>query len=288
MSSRNLRPSSVILRKGALRVFEIAFIAFLVVLNTVPILWGVLTSIKPAREIFAFPPLIIGFQPVLEHYLRVIQSGFLQSLMVSVINASGCIFFGLLLAVVAGFGFDRYRFRMRKVLFFCVVIGIPLSIGSSALLIPNYLYMTRLGITNNRFTLILLYTTYNLPMAIWILKGAFEAIPREIDEAATLEGCSDMYILFRLLLPLAKPAIAAAALFLFIGSWNEFIAASVMVDSPKFRPVQLAIYNYLGYYGREWGPLTASSILALIPIIFVFIRLGRLLISGLTQGSVKN
>jgi multiple sugar transport system permease protein len=148
--------------------------------------------------------------------------------------------------------------------------------------------MTKLGITNNRFTLILLYTTYNLPMAIWILKGAFEAIPREIDEAATLEGCGDMYILFRLLLPLAKPAIAAAALFLFIGSWNEFIAASVMVDSPQFRPVQLAIYNYLGYYGREWGPLTASSILALIPIIFVFIRLGRLLISGLTQGSVKN
>ena len=148
--------------------------------------------------------------------------------------------------------------------------------------------MTKLRITNNRLTLILLYTTYNLPMAIWILKGAFEAIPKEIDEAAMLEGCGDLYILFRLLLPLAKPAIAAAALFLFIGSWNEFITASVMVDSPQFRPVQLAIYNYLGYYGREWGPLTASSVLALIPIIFVFIRLGKLLISGLTQGSVKN
>lgn len=272
----------------AFRVFEsVAFVA-LVVLNTVPILWGVLTSIKPTRTILVFPPKIFGFQATLEHYVRIIRSGFLQSLWVSVFNSSFSIAFGVFLAILAAYGFDRYQFRFRKGLFFFVVLGIPLSIGSSMLLIPNFLYMSRIGLVDTRFTLVLLYTTYNLPMAIWILKGAFEAVPTEIDEAAMIEGASELYILWKLVVPLSKPALAAAALFIFIGSWNEFIAASVMVNSPNLRPVQLAIYNYLGYFGREWGPLTASATFALVPIIIVFVRLGRLLISGLTSGSVKS
>lgn len=275
-------------RRAIFFALEVALITVLIVLNIVPILWGVLTSLKQTQDIFVFPPEIIGFKPTLEHYARVLRSGYLVSLGVSVFNSAFSIALGLFLAILAAYGFDRFHFRTRRLLFFFIVLGIPLSIGSSMLLIPNFLYMTKLHLTNNRFTLILLYTTYNLPMAIWIMKGAFEAVPKEIDEAASLEGCGKIYALWHLLVPLSKPAIAAASLFIFIGSWNEFIAASVMVNSPGLRPVQLAIYNYLGYFGREWGPLTASATLAIIPIIFVFIRLGKLLISGLTQGSVKS
>ena len=275
-------------RRTIIITIEVLAVVVLVVLNTVPILWGILTSIKPTRTILVFPPKIVSFGPTLEHYNRIIQSGFLQNLWVSVFNSAVSILLGVSLAILAAYGFDRFRFRSRKMLFFFVVLGIPLSIGSSMLLIPNFLYMSRLGLTDTRLTLVLLYTTYNLPMAIWIMKGAFEGVPVEIDEAARIEGASPMHVLWKLIVPLSAPALAAAALFIFIGSWNEFIAASVMVNAPQFRPVQLAVYNYLGYFGREWGPLTASATFALIPILVVFLGLGRLLISGLTAGSVKS
>jgi ABC-type glycerol-3-phosphate transport system permease component len=268
-------------------VIEIFILLIFLTLNIVPVIWGVLTSFKNPRDIAAFPPKIFNFVPVFEHYRTVIAGGLFRSMMVSVRNSAVTIILGALLASVTAFGFDRYRFRGRKILFFCVILGIPLAVGSSALLIPNYLYMVKIGLNNKIFTLPLLYITYNLPMAIWILKGNIEAIPISIDESARIEGCSDMYIFSHLILPLTKPALAAASLFLFIGSWNEFVTSSVMVDSPNLRPIQLSIYNYLGFFGREWGPLTASATIAIIPILIIFTFLSKLLISGLTQGSVK-
>jgi multiple sugar transport system permease protein len=274
-------------RKAIILGIELVVLVIFFALNIIPIMWGVLTSFKNPRDIAAFPPKIINFIPVLEHYRTVIAGGLFSSMLVSVRNSALTILFGAMLAAVTAFGFDRYRFRGRSILFFCVILGIPLSVGSSALLIPNYLYMVKMGLNNQVYTLPLLYITYNLPMAIWILKGNIEAIPVSIDESARIEGCNDMYIFVHLILPLTKPALAASSLFLFIGSWNEFVTSSVMVDSPALRPIQLSIYNYLGFYGREWGPLTASATLAIIPIIFVFAFLSKLLISGLTQGSVK-
>ena len=274
-------------KKIILIIAEVCVFLIFFSINVVPVLWGILTSLKSARDIAAFPPRIFNFQPVFDHYKRVVDGGIFQSMLVSVRNSALTILFGTFLAAVTAFGFDRYRFRFRKLFFFCVVLGIPLSVGSSALLMPNFLYMVKLGLTNKGITLPLLYITYNLPMAIWILKGNIESIPVSIDESAKIEGCGDLFIFFRLILPLTKPALAAASLFLFIGSWNEFITSSVMVDSPGLRPVQLAIYNYLGYFGREWGPLTASATLAIIPIIIIFSVLSKFLISGLTQGSVK-
>jgi len=274
-------------RKTLLLLIEILILFLFLLLNIIPVLWGVLTSFKNPRDIAAFPPKIIKFTPVLEHYKTVIEGGLFKSMMVSIQNSLLTILAGAMLAAVTAFGFDRYRFKFRKLLFFFIIMGIPLSVGSSALLIPNYLYMVKMGLNNKIYTLPLLYITYNLPMAIWILKGNIESIPVSIDESARIEGCSDMYIFRRLILPLTKPALAASSLFLFIGSWNEFVTSSVMVDSPQLRPIQLTIYNYLGYYGREWGPLTASATIAIIPIILIFAFLSKLLISGLVQGSVK-
>lgn len=273
--------------KSIVILLEILIFLVFISVNVVPILWGVLTSFKNTRDIVAFPPKFFNFKPVLDHYVRVIQGGLFKAMIISARNSILTILCGTMLAAITAYGFDRYTFRFRKILFFCIILGIPLSVGSSALLIPNYLYMIKIGLNNKIFTLALLYITYNLPMAIWILKGNIESIPISIDESAKIEGCGDMYIFFHLILPLTKPALAASALFLFIGSWNEFVTSSVMVDSPNLRPIQLAIYNYLGFFGREWGPLTASATLAIIPILITFSFLSRQLISGLTQGSIK-
>jgi ABC-type glycerol-3-phosphate transport system permease component len=168
-----------------------------------------------------------------------------------------------------------------------VIAGIPLSVGSSIMLVPNYLYMMQFNMTDKWFTLILLYTAYNLPMAIWLLMAGIKAIPIEIEEAATVDGCSKLYIISRIIPPLLKPSIAAASLFIFIGAWNEYITASVMINSASLKTIQMAIYDYLGYFGQEWGPLTAAATIAILTILLVFTFLGKMLVSGLTAGAVK-
>jgi len=281
------REKDNIIKKTTINAVQSIIFIFLIVINLVPFYWGAVTSIKSMREIFIFPPKIVGFTPSIEHYKTILDSGFLGNIGNSILYSLGAIVLGLLLALIAAYGFERYRFRFRNVLFYIVIAGIPLSIGSAAMLIPNYIYMSKFGLTNHWYTLIILYATYSLPMSIWIIKGAIKAIPIEIEEAAMIDGATRPYIIFNLIPILCRPSIAAAALFIFIFSWNEFIISSVMINASKLRPVQLAIYNYLGFYGQEWGPLTAASTIAVIPILIVFSLLAKLLISGLTQGSVK-
>lgn len=259
----------------------------LAVLNIVPLIWGLLTSLKSAEDLFRFPPTIFNFQPTLENYQRVIDSGFLGNMQVSLAYSLATVVGVLVLALPAAYAFDRFQFPFRRTLLLLVVASIPLSLGAAALLIPNYIYFTRLGLTNTWLTLPLIYTAHQLPMAIWIVKGTMEGIPRELDEAAIADGATRLQILRMIILPLCRPALGAAGVLAFVGSWNEFVAGSVMVDSPALRPVQPAIYNFIGYFGREWGPLTASATLAIIPILVIFTLLGRLIVSGLTKGSVK-
>lgn len=264
-----------------------AAFALLAILNLLPLIWGILTSFKGPADLFRFPPVLFDFTPTLDNYQRVIASGFLGNMKMSLFYSCTTVAATLILALPAAYAFDRFNFPLRGPLFLLVVASIPLSLGAAALLIPNYLYFTRLGLTNAWFTLPLIYTAHQLPMAIWIMKGTIEGIPRELDEAAVADGASHFEVLRYVILPLSKPAFGAAGVLTFVGSWNEFVAGSVMVDSPALRPIQPAIYNFIGFFGREWGPLTASATLAIVPILITFALLGRLIVSGLTKGSVK-
>lgn len=262
---------------------------FLVVLlvNLIPFVWGALTSFKPVRDVLAYPPKFLGFEVSLEHYRSVFANTFLGGVLNSLIYSLGAIVLGLVLALMAAYALKRFIFKGRKAFFVMVLSGIPLAIGSAAMVVPNYVFFSYLGMVNKWFTLPLLYTAYNLPMAIWIMVGGMEGVPVEIDEAAKVDGASRSYILFRLIPRITLPSLASAALFIFLGAWNEFVASSVLVSTPSLYPVQVSIYTYLGYYGVEWGPLTAAATAAVIPTLIVFTLLGRLLISGLTAGSVK-
>jgi multiple sugar transport system permease protein len=261
--------------------------SLLAVLNLVPLIWGVITSLKGASDLFRFPPVLFDFAPTAANYERVFNSGFLTNVGVSALYSVATVIAVLVLSLPAAYAFDRFEFPLRRPLLLLVVASIPLSLGATALLIPNYIYFTRLGLTNSWFTLPLIYTAYQLPMAIWIVKGTIESIPRELDEAAISDGATYRQILLLIILPLSRPALGAAGVLAFVSSWNEFLAGSVMVDDPALRPIQPAIYNFIGYFGREWGPLTASATLSILPIVVIFALLGRLIVSGLTQGSVK-
>ena len=275
-------------RRGPLFYLGSALLTLvLLVVNVVPIAWGVLTSIKSPKDVIVYPPSLWDFEATLDNYANVLAGIFSRSILNSLFYSGCVIVIGLLLGSLCAFGFDRFRFRLRTPLFLMIVASIPLSIGAAALLVPNYLYFTYLGVTNRWYTLVLLYTAYNIPLAIWILKGAMEGVPKELDEAAHVDGASSFTVWWRIVMPLCLPSVAAAGLFLFFGSWNEFVAGSVMVDSPELRPVQVAVYQNIGYFGRDWGPLTASAMLAILPILVLYLLLGRLLIAGLTRGATK-
>jgi len=274
-------------RRNVTLVFEILVFVLLILLTMVPIVWGIVTSFKSEREVVAYPPKLFNFIPVLDNYEQIFTGGYLRSFFNSIMYSISSIALGLFLGMLCAYGLHRHKFRTRKLLFFLVMAGIPLSSGSAALLIPNYIYFSMLKLTNKMYSLSLLYTAYNLPMAIWIIRGGLENIPHEIEEAASIDGCSRKYIIFNLIPSLNLPAMASAAIFIFIGAWNEFIVASVMINSLELRPVQLSIYHYMGFFGLNWGPLTAAATFAIIPVLVVFTILGRYLVSGLMQGSVK-
>src|SRR5690625_4044651 len=173
-------------RLGIGRILALVAFLLLSAFSIAPRVWGVLTSLKRPGDLLAYPPKFTGFQLSLEHYQRLIDSGFIDTLKISVFYAAATVILGLVIGSVAAYGFDRYEFRFKNALFLLIVSSIPLSIGAAALVIPNYLYLTGLGLTNKWFTLPLIYTAYNLPMAVWIIKGSIEGIPRELDEAALL------------------------------------------------------------------------------------------------------
>lgn len=269
------------------RLGEFLLLIILLVCNSMPIIWGLITSLKERREILIYPPKFFNFTFSLEHYQTIFRNGIGLGIRNSIMYAGLTIVLGLVLGMIAAYGFERYKFKFKRLLFYIVIACIPLSIGSAAMLIPNYLYMMKMGLTNKWYTLILLYTAYNLPMSIWILKGGIESVPVAIEESALIDGCSRVYIVTCLIPRLITPSIASAALFLFIGAWNEFIASAVMVDSPDLRSVQLVIYYFRGFFGTDWGALMASAMVAVLPILVVFTFLGKQMVSGLTQGAVK-
>ena len=273
-------------RRGTSTTLTMLALTGLLVVNVLPLLWGLLTALKPNDEILRYPP-ALSFTPTLEHFARVMQEGFGHNLLVSLLNTAAAVLLTLLVSVPAAYAFDRARFALRRPLFMLVVACIPLALGASALIIPAFVWFTRLGLTDTPFVLPLIYAGYQIPMAIWIIKNAVEAVPVEIDEAAAIDGCGQFGTLWRMILPLSRPGIGAAAILAFVGSWNEFLAGSVMVDAASLKPVQPAIYAFVGFFGREWGPLIAAASLAILPIIVAFALFGRLIISGLTGGAVK-
>jgi ABC-type glycerol-3-phosphate transport system permease component len=271
-----------------LKVFEILMFVLLVLVNLLPFIWGAITSLKSSREVLSFPPKLWGFKLSTEHYARVFADTFFVGIRNSLMYAIFAIVIGVVVGMMAAYALRRLRFRGKRVIFILILSCIPLSSGSAALVVPNYTFFTKLGMINTWYILPLIYLGYNLPMAIWVLMSGMEMVPVELDEAAKMDGAGRWYILFRIIFPVMLPSIASAALFIFLGAWNEYVVSSVLVSRSSLYPIQVSIYNYMGYYGVEWGPLTAAATAAVIPTIIVFAMLGRMMISGLTAGAVKD
>lgn len=193
---------------------------------------------------------------------------------------------GVFLACTAGYAFSRFRFPGRRagMMSFLVSQMFP----GTLMLIPLYIIVVQwLGLGSTRIGLVLVYATTAIPFCVWMLKGYFDTIPKELEEAAIIEGAGPARIFWTVVLPLAKPAIAITALFSFMTAWNEFILAATLMDKEEMYTAPVGLRFFVGGFSQQWGYFAAGSIIVSIPIVLLFLYLQKYLVSGLTAGSVK-
>jgi ABC-type glycerol-3-phosphate transport system permease component len=250
-----------------------------------PILFGLSSSFKPPPEIIRFPPSLLPAEPTWQNYQAIWQAGiggFLgNSLLVSAATVTLCV----LLGAPAAYALARYRFagRLAAIILIVAVMSIPVA----SLLIPTYTLIADIGLMNTHVGLVLVYTAYQLPIVVWILAAYFQSLPEELEWSAMMDGYSRFQTLWRVVLPLSRPGLVAAVLFVVVFAWNDFVVAVTLLSSEEKRTLPIAIYNFLGFYGREWGPLLASAMVATVPILILFILLQRYFVAGMTGGGVK-
>ena len=267
--------------------------AICLVISTVmllPLLFSIMASVKPTAEAAASPPTYFPHSLSLDSYERLwhYQRGLPVYLFNSLGTALLTILFTLALTIPAAYALSRFPVPLKEFLF--VVLLLALIVPYQALLTPMFLMFAKVGLTNSVVGLAIVHTANQLPFSLYILRNSFAAVPRELEEAATVDGASSAQALLRVFLPATVPAVVTVALFAFIMSWNEFLGALVMMSkSTTFTlPVILAVSRTetsLG--GTDWGMLQAGITIAMIPCIGIYLLLQKYYVSGLTQGALK-
>ncbi|MFC0529921.1 carbohydrate ABC transporter permease [Phytohabitans kaempferiae] len=251
-----------------------------------PLLWGLSTSLKPESTVLVTPVRWIPEQITFENYSAVlfdsqIPRNLLNSVIVSVIT----VVVTLLIAVPAAYSAARYRFRGKAGLLFFILM--TSMVPGIAVLVPLYYLAVKLGVYDTFFVMIVIYAAWQVPTIIWILRGFFESIPADIEEAGRVDGTSSFGAFVRLILPLAKPGIGAASIITFVYVWNDYLIASTFVSDADLRLISVGLYTYLTQYGTVWGQLTAAVMVTLLPMIIAFVLFERRLVAGLSAGASK-
>lgn len=250
-----------------------------------PYLWMLLTSVKPESELFNAQRSLLPHVWTIENYVRLLtKTSFLANIGHSLIVALGTVALGLSLSLTAAYAFSRFRFPGRRVLMmkFLLVNMFPLIL----LIIPLFIIMRKLGILDTHLALILAHSTFSVPFATWMMISYFNAIPRSLDEAAMVDGCTAMGAMVKVVLPLTLPGVIATGIYIFITSWNEFLYASVLAGN-EVRTLTVAVQTLIGEYEIAWGLLTAGGVVGALPVTILFMLIQKRLISGMTQGAVK-
>ena len=250
-----------------------------------PFAWMILTSLTPSAALTASGVSLSPQGWSLENYSRLLQqTSFLGNMGHSLVVAVGTVVLGLAVSVTAAYAFSRFRFAGRRLLMlqFLLVNMFPIVL----LILPLFVMMRRLGILDTHIGLILANATVAIPFAVWMLTSYVAAIPRSLDEAAMIDGCSRLTALRRVVLPLAMPGIISTGIYIFITAWNEYLYA-LTLGGRNVRTVTVAIQTLIGEYQIEWGLLAAGGVVGALPATLLFLVVQRRLIGGLTQGAVK-
>ena len=262
---------------------------FLAALMLAPVVLSFLASIKTGADASASPPNYLPKALSLENYQKILdyQAGLWTYVSNSLTVAGMAILLVIALAVPAGYGLARFNFRFKEPLF--LVLLLPLMIPYQALLTPLYLDFAKVGLANSQFGLAIIHAMLQIPFSVYLMRNGFEAIPKELEEAAVIDGCNSWQTFFRVSLRLVFPGIVTIALFAFITSWNELLAALILMNKETEFTVPIMLVGVrTGHFGAvDWGALQAGIIVAIVPCVAIYVFLQKYYVSGLLSGAVK-
>jgi multiple sugar transport system permease protein len=252
---------------------------------TGPLIWQAVTAVTPDAELTLLPPLLPQ-KPTASHFLGIFTGyPFLRVILNSAAVAASTTLLSLALGSLAAFGLSHLKVRYKA-----LVLGFVLSVSMFppiATVSPLYLIIRALGLRDTLFGLVLTYTTFSLPLSIWVLTNFFRGIPDEIYRASRVDGCGPLQSFLRVMLPLAAPGLFTTAILVFIFSWNEFLFALTFTSTPASRTIPVAIALFPGLHEVPWGDMAAASVVVTLPLVFLVFAFQRRIIEGLTAGAVK-
>lgn len=269
-----------------------AFLLFLLIFTVLPMAWMVLTSIKSQFAAMQYPPQWWPVEPTLQNYVKLLDPSnsvgqeFLRYFWNSFYVSMATTILGVAVAVPAAYAFSRFRFPGRTFLFFSVLLRNMFP--AVVFLVPLFLLMRWLGLVNTHGSLILTYLTFGLPLSIWLLKGFFDNIPIQLEQAARIDGATRFQAFFLIVMPLSSPGIIATSIFSFIGAWNEYVYAYTFLSKQESMTLPVGIQRFFTEFATDWPGLMAATFLMSVPVVVLFLVLQKYFVRALTEGAVKH
>jgi multiple sugar transport system permease protein len=251
-----------------------------------PVYWMVVTALTPDTDVFRFPPRLFPDRITFDHVTGLADNPALaRYLGNSVLVSCATAVLAVLVSAYTAYSFSKFRYRGRRSLMYLVLAS--QMFPQALLLITLYLVFSAVGLLHTYVALILSFTTFTLPLSVWMLKGFFDTVPDELLEAARMDGAGQAAVIHRILLPVSAPGLVATGLFAFIRGWNDFIFALTLAGPDKQTLPPGLVHTYLGEFQAAWPDLMAASLVVSLPVVIGFVALQRRLVAGLTSGAVK-
>ncbi|MEN3186074.1 MAG: carbohydrate ABC transporter permease [Atribacterota bacterium] len=265
-------------------------LALIMVFTLFPFFWLVFNSFKPSREIFTARPTLRIQNPTLENYQWALGpkgANLGRYLVNSIVAAALAALMTVAFATTGGYALGRFFFPGRESI--AIFLILSQMFQGPLIMVPWYKMASSLGIINTRLVLVLIYGTATIPTCAWLMSGFYSAVPKDLEEAAMIDGCSPFMAFFRVILPLVLPGIVATGLYSFIISWNDYQYALILTTSDFAKTVQVGLAELMGFFGKtSWGGIMASGVLSSLPVVILFVVVQRYLVEGLTSGAVKS
>jgi multiple sugar transport system permease protein len=270
------------------QLVSFGILLFLFLLLFLPLYWLLITSIKPNQAAFKVPPELFPSEPTLKSYTSQLQdrAGFLTYFLNSVIASTFATLLSITVSVFAGYAFSRFRFPAKRAVLIFILASqmFPLVV----LLVGIYILFRQLYLLDTYLGLILAFTSFSLPFSIWMMRGFFDTVPLELEQAAMVAGATRLQALLRVILPLVGPGVIAVGLYSFLNAWNNLLFALSLTSSQNMRTIPPGfLLTYVGEFQYQWADAMAGSVMVSLPMIVVFIFLQRYLVRGMTAGAVK-
>lgn len=268
------------------------FMIFLMAYTLIPMAWMLSTSLKTQLAALQQPPVWIPQNPTLEQYRLLLSpysdvgNQFLLYMRNSLWVSFATTVLGVMVAVPAAYAFSRFNFPGKNGLFFTILVRnmFPLVV----FLIPLFILMQRMGLVNTHASLIITYLTFGLPLSIWLLKGFYDNIPPQLEQAARIDGATRFQAFFLIVMPLSSPGIIATAIYAFIQAWNEYVYAVTFLNNDRLLTLPVGLQKFFTEYSTNWPGLMAASFIMSVPVVVLFLLLQKYFVRALTEGAVKS